>query len=668
VETAKGKTREEIINRLADRIDSFEKYTQPHSRLMAALALHLARRFGLAAADVDAIVEAAMLHDIGLYAMSPSYHSLPRTLAFEARLDLWRHPVIGEQQMAKRDAMRHAQLLVRWHHEWWNGSGYPDMLAFEDIPIGARILRAVELYSALICDRPYREALTDQQAIEALTSSAGVECDPYVVKALLALLDELQAALEEAEAVRVAEVQAVQSERQPAQDIEQSTVRESAAEGEPLAHVLAAPEASTTIPPSSSDAIDQSSDVLASDMLASNSEPHSEPGPEPYVAVEYPNAYFQAIDAEPFEIHPQQASEPPPSTVANESTLQPAPRDIEPPISLPRVELLLLQAQSTDSAHSNSPEWRGWNGSRYNKKTLLGFQASVLRQIDFRSIAIPYLSEARLELYLKAWGRLIFANDPRAWAGTVARATVEATEPLGEEIIARILEDVYVPGSRLANPGLRRWFGETDSWWMDNLRRNIDRIDDQLMQAQALMLGLQTGDYALSFNGETSELRRPLTTVFWRLAGRALSAPGSQPHNRSFNQPVEEFIKHARADLLLLSAPSSQLDRGGAEERSEWRETWVKGASDDADGKTKHVLASQSRQSYLASIDRLLRPASHFRTWAIEYQEPGLAGVQELVDLIKEHRPVKATYSKDVTEVAGGLRSYIIVAEKTTAG
>jgi hypothetical protein len=202
---------------------------------------------------------------------------------------------------------------------------------------------------------------------------------------------------------------------------------------------------------------------------------------------------------------------------------------------------------------------------------------------------------------------------------------------------------------------------------MDNLRRNIDRLDDQLMQAQALMLGLQTGDYALSFDDETSELRRPLTTVFWRLAGRALSAPGAQPHNRSFNQPVEEFIKHVRADLLLLSAPSSQMDRGGAEERSDWRETWVRGASDDADRKTKHVLASQSRQSYLASIDRLLRPASHFRTWAIEYQEPGLAGVQDLVDLIKEHRPVKATYSKDVTEVAGGLRSYIIVAEKSSA-
>ena len=88
METAKGKTREDAINRLADRIDSFEKYTQPHSRLITELATLLARRFGLAAPDVDAIAEAAMLHDIGLYTMSPAYHALPRPLTFEARLDL----------------------------------------------------------------------------------------------------------------------------------------------------------------------------------------------------------------------------------------------------------------------------------------------------------------------------------------------------------------------------------------------------------------------------------------------------------------------------------------------------------------------------------------------------------------------------------------------------
>jgi HD domain len=638
VETAKGKTREEIINRLADRIDSFEKYDQPHSRLMAALALHLSRRFALANADTDAIVEAAMLHDIGLYAMSPSYHSLPRPLGFEARLDLWRHPVIGEQQMAKRDANRHAQLLVRWHHEWWNGSGYPDMLAFEDIPIGARILRAVELYSALICDRPYRIALADQQAVEGLTSSAGIECDPYVIKALLALLEELKAGIEQPEEVQASD--AIAQESEPLPTNEQSAAAESIAEDEPLAH------------------------VLNSDVEPAAEEASIQPNIAQQEANEETAIEFSPIDAEPLDTLSQQPQPPVEATVATPPVARPAPQHKQTARVVPAIELLLQRAQSNDLAQGESAKWIGWTGSRYNRKTLLGFQASVLRQIEFRSIAIPYLTDGRLDLYLKAWGKLIFANDPRAWAGTVARAIAEAPEPLGEEIVARILEDVYVPRARLANPGLRRWFGETDAWWMDNLRRNIDQLDDEITQAQALMLGLQTGDYALSFDDETRELRRPLTTVFWRLAGRAFSSPVSHPHNRSFNQPAEEFIRHARADLLLLSAPASQIEQGGAEARCEWREAWIKGATETG-GPSKAANGFQSKQSYLASVERLLRLASHYRTWAVEFQEPGLATAQDLVELIKEHRPVKATYSKDVTEVAGGLRSHIIVAENS---
>src|SRR5207249_76369 len=91
------------------------------------------------------------------------------------------------------------------------GSGYPDMLAFEDIPIGARIVRAVELYAALLADRPYRAALDEQQAVETLTASAGIECDPYVVKALLALLDELRAGIPEPAALEIANLPSVES-------------------------------------------------------------------------------------------------------------------------------------------------------------------------------------------------------------------------------------------------------------------------------------------------------------------------------------------------------------------------------------------------------------------------------------------------------------------------
>jgi hypothetical protein len=632
LETAKGKTREETINRLADRIDTFEKYAQPHSRLMTALATSLARRFGLAAADVEAIAEAAMLHDIGLYAMSPAYHSLARPLSFEARLDLWRHPVIGEQQMSKRDAGRHAQLLVRWHHEWWNGSGYPDMLAFEDIPIGARILRAVELYSALLGDRPYRSALAESDAIEALTSSGGIECDPYVVKALLALLDEVAEPTNEQFIAQSAGPASAESESGPKTGL---PINES---------LVTEPSAFVHDPERSNIEQRDESAIVFSDEGSSAPNPWQSSNVAEAIA---PNV----ID-----------------TALNHSAMEPAPpvadttQATEAPPSPPRsAELLLSRVQST-AGRADAGEWRGWRASSYNKKTLLGFQASVLRQIEFRSISIPFWNDARLDLYLKAWAKVIFANDPRAWASTVARARVQAGAPITEEVITHVLHDVYVPGARLANPDLRRWFSETDAWWMDNLRRNIDGLEDQLARAQAMTLGLQTGDYALSFDDETRELRRPLTTVFWRLAGRAMDGPASQPNNRSFCMPVEEFIRQARADVLFLSLSSGHTDRGGAESRNDWRESWVNGAP----AEKNQTATSQSKQSHLNSIEGLLRLASNFRAWAIEYQEPGLASAQDILELIKEYRPVRATYSKDVTEVAGGLRSYIMVGEKSS--
>jgi hypothetical protein len=639
VETAKGKTREDAINRLADRIDTFEKYTQPHSRLMAALASHLARRFGLSPSDIEAITEAAMLHDIGLYTMSPSYHAQPRPLSFEARLDLWRHPVIGEQQMAKRDSLRHAQLLVRWHHEWWNGSGYPDMLSFEDIPIGARILRAVELYSALLCDRPFRAELNEQEARDALAASAGMECDPYVVSALLSLLNDL------------------------CEGFEQDVAREASSE-------------TFVVPERHSRGNDQTVAVEsipvapASEPARDNWGPNAVTSVEPVKSEVEPDARSWGEGLKAFVVTGEDPNEKLATQLIPDGAQARDHRSTgitEASPSTPFIRRLLHRASSSDISTQESKGWHQWSGSRNNRKELLGFQASVLRQLEFRSIAIPFWSELRLDWYLKARGKVIYVNDPRAWAGAIARANVEAVNPLGEETISRILQDVYVPGTRLTNPDLRRWFGETDAWWMDNLRRNIESLDDQIMRAQALTLGLQTGDYALSFNEKTLELRRPLTTVFWRLAGRAFAGPAGQPHNRAFIQPVEEFIKHSRADLLYLRSPSSQTELGGAQARSDWRETWVNGATNQEPVRVNRSVAlPQSKQAYLAVLDRLFRTAINFKRWAIEYQEPGLATAQDIIELIKEYRSVKATYSKDVTEVAGGLRSYIIVGESTS--
>jgi len=568
----------------------------------------LARRMGLAETDISAIVEAARLHDIGLYAMSPSYHASPGPLSFEQRLDLWRHSVVGEQQMSKREAARHAQLLVRWHHEWWNGTGYPDQLAFEDIPIGARILRAVELYASLICERPYRPALHEAASLETLKASAGVECDPFVIAALLELLSELL------NPEPVAREQITASGAQALPDLTTSVAQTNQISAAADVDVFAV------------------SDDTPAGQTRFPAEAQGEPASAPS---EFPGLGLS-------------------SERQDQTSVAVAQPERE---SAQLAERLLIRAKAKDSSGDQPAEWRDWGESRYNGKTLLGFEASVLRQIEFRSIAMPYWFTARLDWYLKTWGKVIIANDPSVWKSIAAQAMVESPGPLAEEQITRVLEDAYVPGARLNNPNLRRWFNETDAWWMDNLRRNADRLENETTRAQALLIGMLTGDYALSFDERTCDLRQPLATVYWRLAGRSVTVRGDA-HNRSSNLQVEDFMRRARADLLFLKLPAPDRCAEAATVRFAWRESWVGGGARDDEKKP----GPQSKVSYLASVERLLRLATHMKSWAIGYQESGLASAHDIAELIKEHRPIRATYSKDLTEVIGGLRSFIILA------
>jgi hypothetical protein len=334
------------------------------------------------------------------------------------------------------------------------------------------------------------------------------------------------------------------------------------------------------------------------------------------------------------------------------------------PKIMPAVEVLISRGK--EFAIEDAPEWRNWGRTRYNRKSLLGFEISVLGQIDFRSIAIALAGGAKMEWYLKAWGKHILSNDPRAWASVSSRAMIESRLQLGEETISKLLADLYVPRARLSNPRLRNWFNETDAWWMDNLRLGVEHIEDDALRAQALYIGLQTGDYALSFDESARELRRPLTTVFWRLAGRFIPGPTGQPGSRSFNLPVDEFAAQARADLFYLNLPAAHAEISGSESRSEWRESWINpGEASAQESALKILSVPQSKQTYLAMIDRILRSAAHIRKWAIECQEAGMASAHDISELIKDHRPVRATYSKDLTEVAGGLKNYVIVAERT---
>lgn len=184
----------EIFRDLAAEADQFEQYSNPHAPRVAAIADEIGKSFSLGSRDRFSLRVAALAHDLGEAAMARDYIQRPGGLSDEERIDLARHPVLGERAAAEAGADRGAQLLVRWHHESWNGGGYPDGLRFEQIPLGARILRVADAYAALTDERPFRPALSEKQAREHLLEWIGLEFDPGVVKALLSLepFDELR--------------------------------------------------------------------------------------------------------------------------------------------------------------------------------------------------------------------------------------------------------------------------------------------------------------------------------------------------------------------------------------------------------------------------------------------------------------------------------------------
>jgi len=178
----------ERLMKLALETDRVEGYTEPHAVMIARLAETIGRQVGLHGPDLTALKFAALAHDIGERGLKRNYLLQPNALTWEETLDLWRHPILGEQAAAELQLPRQTQLLIRWHHEWWNGQGYPDGLAGAAIPVGARILRAVDSYCALISQRPYRQRYDLAEAEQIIADLAGIEFDPYIAKLLLTLV------------------------------------------------------------------------------------------------------------------------------------------------------------------------------------------------------------------------------------------------------------------------------------------------------------------------------------------------------------------------------------------------------------------------------------------------------------------------------------------------
>ncbi len=160
-----------------------EREPAMHARLIgvAELSIAVARELGMSGEQLDELARAAELHDIGKIAIPEEILRKAGKLDAEEWAFVRRHPVIGERILGAAPALRPVARLVRSSHERFDGSGYPDGLGGEQIPLGARIVAVCDAYEAMVAERPYRPALTSDQAIAELFANAGSQFDPQVV-------------------------------------------------------------------------------------------------------------------------------------------------------------------------------------------------------------------------------------------------------------------------------------------------------------------------------------------------------------------------------------------------------------------------------------------------------------------------------------------------------
>ncbi len=171
----------QIVVALAGAVDARDTYTSDHSERMAHWAETVARALGCDGHEVQDIRRAARLHDIGKIGIPDSILLKPMALSEAEWAVMRRHPLIGADILMCVQRMRGVAALVRHHQERWDGTGYPDALQGDKIPVGARILAVVDAYSAIIDERPYKRARTHTEAIAELRRCAGTQFDPTIV-------------------------------------------------------------------------------------------------------------------------------------------------------------------------------------------------------------------------------------------------------------------------------------------------------------------------------------------------------------------------------------------------------------------------------------------------------------------------------------------------------
>ncbi len=184
------KTYLETVSALAMAVEARDPYSRGHSDRVSQYSVKVAEKLGLSAEVIKDIKDAAALHDVGKIGISDEILKKDTALSAEEEGIMRKHPVIGEGIVRPLRSLASLCAVIRGHHEWFDGSGYPDKLKGEEIPLGAKILAVTDTFDAMTTDRPYRRALSVEAAKEDLKKYIGIRYDKNVVEALLEVLQQ----------------------------------------------------------------------------------------------------------------------------------------------------------------------------------------------------------------------------------------------------------------------------------------------------------------------------------------------------------------------------------------------------------------------------------------------------------------------------------------------
>jgi len=185
----------DTITAFVNAIESKDRYLKGHSARVALYATEIARALDLAPETVEVVRRGAMLHDLGKLSIMDTILRKPDRLTAEEFTIIKSHPMVGAKILEPLRFLARETCAVRHHHERWDGTGYPEGLGGEDIPMAARVVTVADVFDAITSTRPYRTALALEEAREEITRGSGSQFDPAVVDAFLRIsverLDEI---------------------------------------------------------------------------------------------------------------------------------------------------------------------------------------------------------------------------------------------------------------------------------------------------------------------------------------------------------------------------------------------------------------------------------------------------------------------------------------------